>query len=299
MQRALHFQPGTVLCNPMCGDGAMGDQGLAQGVMLLAADCEPRTVQEAAQRLAGAGNCVELVVWDATRLPLRQGVLDFIVTTIGGLESPSSGLCGKEGEVGAAIREEGNTASASGSLLGCPVRVPSVASACIPLLEKEFHRTLRAPAEGAPRGSAGILVLSTKRDSLSHTIQEAPGSRWRVDAQKKFAIGKHDVLLMQATPRPYPPIWKHDLSMWRFGSSPEEEKVVVQAALAEECGRAVLFTVGWKEDIWTSPTGRQAICFCITCTSACSDKILSRQESQAIQERVRVRLTNLHGIDLR
>ena len=91
--RALQLpRAGALVCDPMCGCGTIAEVGrradFAAATFFLVGDVDGGAVDKArrnlleASRPRGRGVMADVVHWDATRLPLRDGVLDHLVTDL-------------------------------------------------------------------------------------------------------------------------------------------------------------------------------------------------------------------------
>eukprot|EP01012_Entosiphon_sulcatum_P003232 TRINITY_DN10947_c0_g1_i1.p1 TRINITY_DN10947_c0_g1~~TRINITY_DN10947_c0_g1_i1.p1 ORF type:complete len:525 (-),score=54.37 TRINITY_DN10947_c0_g1_i1:6-1580(-) len=72
-----------LICDPMAGTGSVCIEGylnVAKHALWLAGDNCPVAVNTALQNSVSAQHGVDVVLWDATHLPLRKGVIDALVT---------------------------------------------------------------------------------------------------------------------------------------------------------------------------------------------------------------------------
>ncbi|KAH3759476.1 replication factor C subunit 2 [Pelomyxa schiedti] len=86
MLRAASITDGDFVCDPMCGCGTIPIEGAIQWprTVFLGADIEGLSVEKAAENQANlraiTSHNLEIARWDATRIPLRTGSLDIVLS---------------------------------------------------------------------------------------------------------------------------------------------------------------------------------------------------------------------------
>ena len=104
LARLGRIRPGMVVCDPMAGTASVCVQGLRRwpGAAYVAGDRDPGAIGHAATNCRGTR--IDVVHWDVTRLPLRAGAVDVVVS-----DMPFGQRCGKHSSnvrlYNAALRE--------------------------------------------------------------------------------------------------------------------------------------------------------------------------------------------------
>lgn len=82
MLRLVGLAPGMRLLDPLCGAGTIAIEAALMGARALGGDNDPPAVQAACANASEAGARLEILAWDALRLPLPDGSLERIVTNL-------------------------------------------------------------------------------------------------------------------------------------------------------------------------------------------------------------------------
>ena len=215
MLRALRPRAGSLVVDPMAGCGTLPELGCAAQrecgapCFFLAGDVSAVAVAKAranicAARAAaggrgGGGGFVDVVLWDATRLPLRAGCVDHFVSDL-----PFGKRLGSRAD----NRKLYPQAIEQMRRALRPTTVPASAA--------QQQQTRRAPADnaaaastddgdGSAQGFAGpidapleLVLLSADRHGLTTAVRGAHGRPWRVELQRRVNVGGLDGLLLGA-----------------------------------------------------------------------------------------------------
>ena len=171
MLRVLQPSAGSLVVDPMAGCGTLPQLGCAaqcdRGApcFFIAADCSPVAAAKSRANLRGGALC-DVVLWDATRLPLRSGIVDHFVSDL-----PFGKRLGSKAE----NRQ---------------------------LYPESLEQMRRALRPAPPRGvasrleAARLVLLSADRHALTTAVRAARGRPWRVLQQHRVNVGGLDGLLV-------------------------------------------------------------------------------------------------------
>lgn len=89
MLRTAHPCPGEVVCDPMCGSGAILVEAVLEwrGVLVLGGDSDVGSVEKTAMNLTALppgeiASVVDVMPWDATNLPVGSDLIDCIISDL-------------------------------------------------------------------------------------------------------------------------------------------------------------------------------------------------------------------------
>ena len=222
MLRALRPRAGSLVVDPMAGCGTLPELGCSaqreRGApcFFLAGDSSPVAVAKARANLRGV-RLVDIILWDATRLPLRTGVVDHFVSDL-----PFGKRLGSK----AANRQLYPQSLEEMRRALCPtpsdVTQPTPrAPVCPPEATTEAATHAR---DMASHGRPDLVLLSADRHALTTAVRSARARPWRVLLQRRVNVGGLDGLLLGVA-----------LAPWAASGEPPQRETELPAARDAQC----------------------------------------------------------------